>query len=560
MPAPLHLDRLPVQSRVELGIWKRGQLMREVRKSKELIQRLKLEETLKLHTGCVNTLDWHTDGQHLLTGSDDLCLVIWDTKGKGRAEPFRFKTDHRSNIFSAKFLQDGATVSASGDGLVIFSQIGSVEVVQKKFTCHTGTTYRVSTLPDDTSSFLSCSEDGTVRLFDIRQEYAGCDKTSGCSHSLLVKMESAVSAIAVNPVRTHELAVGCSDSTIAFYDRRKIAAPLNRIRCRTTNNVPRRITSLQYDALGMQLLANVLCENIQLLDLRVDSQLAEGKAKKLQDPKELFPVDPMPIKRLRLRGDWSDTGPQSRPNQRPPEAASGSSRFMVEISDLMTTWMRNQIAPRDPAQPPRAPLVSTTDRSGDGGRNDSGIEDLLACAATKSKQPPDNLVSLKPVVEYSGHRSSRTMIKEACFWDDAFVISGSDCGRAFMWDRQTGKLVNAVDADKHVVNCVQPHPFEFTLATSGIDHDVKVWKPTAPESTFDPEVAQGYMDVNNQMLAETRDTVTVPAVCVVQILRAMARSSQEGEQRRRNNIDNSTEGNAVAQAVANESSDSEPEE
>lgn len=35
------------------------------------------------------------------------------------------------------------------------------------------------------------------------------------------------------------------------------------------------------------------------------------------------------------------------------------------------------------------------------------------------------------------------------------------------------------------------------------------------------------MEINNQMLEETRDTVTVPAQCVVQILRVMARGSQE---------------------------------
>ena len=37
-------------------------------------------------------------------------------------------------------------------------------------------------------------------------------------------------------------------------------------------------------------------------------------------------------------------------------------------------------------------------------------------------------------------------------------MSGSDCGRVFVWDKWTGEVVNMFSADSHVVNCVQPHP------------------------------------------------------------------------------------------------------
>ena len=38
------------------------------------------------------------------------------------------------------------------------------------------------------------------------------------------------------------------------------------------------------------------------------------------------------------------------------------------------------------------------------------------------------------------------------------MLSGSDCGRVFVWDKWTGEVVNMFTADSHVVNCVQPHP------------------------------------------------------------------------------------------------------
>ncbi|XP_055331544.1 DDB1- and CUL4-associated factor 6-like [Paramacrobiotus metropolitanus] len=545
----------------ETGSLHLHELQRELRRSQELIQRLQISEKLSSHTGCVNSLDWSDDGEYLLSGSDDLHLAVWDASKPNGFAPYRFKTLHQENIFTVRFLcksNGRQIVSACGDGSIIYTQLKEADVAQKLIKNHTATVYRVLPLTEACSCFLSCSEDGTVRQFDARQPFCECDPGDNCNHSLLANMEKAVSTIALNPVRFHELAVGCSDSTITFYDRRKMDRPTKRIRCQTTKNMPRRITSLQYDAYGSSLLANVLCEKIQLLDLRINEQLKEGKAKKLEDPKELCPTEPLPIKRLRLRGDWSDTGPQSRPGQRPTEAASGSSRFMVEISDLMTTWMRNQMAAQPAAPSPPAPVITPSERSaGGGGRNDSGAQlmDVIASAPTRNKKFPEDLVIVKPVLEYSGHRSSRTMIKEARFWDDSFVISGSDCGRVFIWDRQSGKLVNVFEGDKHVVNCIQPHPTQFLLATSGIDHDVKIWRPTAEEACFDAGLAENIAEVNNQMLDETRDTVTVPAVCVVRILRAMARRSEEGEQRRQDRS-----GNAANRAREEEQDGSETEE
>ena len=49
-------------------------------------------------------------------------------------------------------------------------------------------------------------------------------------------------------------------------------------------------------------------------------------------------------------------------------------------------------------------------------------------------------------------------IKQANFWGENWVLSGSDCGRVFLWDKWSGRVVNMLMADSHVVNCVQPHP------------------------------------------------------------------------------------------------------
>jgi WD40 repeat protein len=60
--------------------------------------------------------------------------------------------------------------------------------------------------------------------------------------------------------------------------------------------------------------------------------------------------------------------------------------------------------------------------------------------------------------QYSFSSSYVPKIKEATFWGDNYIMSGSDCGHVFVWDRHTQKLVMLLEADKHVVNCLQPHP------------------------------------------------------------------------------------------------------
>ena len=47
----------------------------------------------------------------------------------------------------------------------------------------------------------------------------------------------------------------------------------------------------------------------------------------------------------------------------------------------------------------------------------------------------------KPKKKFTGHRNARTMMKEATWWGNNFVLSGSDCGHIFGWDRNSEELV-----------------------------------------------------------------------------------------------------------------------
>ncbi|KAG0263359.1 DDB1- and CUL4-associated factor 6 [Mortierella polycephala] len=85
---------------------------------------------------------------------------------------------------------------------------------------------------------------------------------------------------------------------------------------------------------------------------------------------------------------------------------------------------------------------------------------------------------------YATAKSDIVQIKEANFFgpNSEFIMSGSDDGRIFFWDKKTGRILNVLNADKRVVNCLQPHPFSsFLLAASGIDKTVKILMPTAED-------------------------------------------------------------------------------
>ena len=113
------------------------------------------------------------------------------------------------------------------------------------------------------------------------------------------------------------------------------------------------------------------------------------------------------------------------------------------------------------------------------------------------------------------------MMKEATWWGNDYVLSGSDCGHLFGWDRRTGRLVLLLEADRHVVNCVQPHPLEPLIATSGIDYNVKLWAPVGEDASLDAESAKEVMQRNRVMLEETRDTITVPATLMIRMLASL---------------------------------------
>ncbi|GLJ12519.1 hypothetical protein SUGI_0192610 [Cryptomeria japonica] len=151
-------------------------------------------------------------------------------------------------------------------------------------------------------------------------------------------------------------------------------------------------------------------------------------------------------------------------------------------------------------------------RRGDSGRESSQRN-------SDSRSPPSGMenedfssqmeIAVDMRQRYVGHCNVGTDIKQASFLGRKgdFVASGSDDGRWFIWHKRTGRLMKVLTGDENVVNCVQCHPFDSTIATSGIDSSIKIWNPCANVPIIDSETEDLFsiMAENQHKMRQQRD-------------------------------------------------------
>lgn len=619
------------------------------------LHRLKLMKKLPVHDGCVNTICWNKSGEYILSGSDDcnLCITkpayMFDDS-KDYSVLHKVRTRHFGNIFSAQFIPNSAdalVVSCSSEGPVILHDINGIDPSNSilSFNCHSRTIFEVVTLPDNDNVFMSCSDDKTVRLFDMRC-HKSCSRPGTCTHPFLIRNSHPISTLSVHPMNSNLILVGRADGVGLVYDRRKLpnVSEFSRERAHqerlayfeenpNSEGMPSackyyhpldgvvgqfsaqmeekcRFTSLCYSADGSQVLASYSEDYIYLFnhDRSSNFELVQTLPKKepstsSQDTeKNNYGNDTESnsesgrsrinraarIQRMRMRGDWSDTGVNSIPNSgRTARRQSNLLRRMTEVALALRTGVRlrgvesdeqrnsasNTTESSDAATAENRPQVIEEDEeeSRDNESNHVADEDvefsgtdeesknsntetrdseskraeesnyevsyrpkISLATRMKFRQASDGLKdkykdipTYEPRVKYQGHRNCRTSIKKAIFWGDDFIMSGSDCGRIMVWEKDTAKLVMGFPADERVVNCLAPNPQFYALASSGIDYDIKLWSTQgvldSPLRVSDEEMNK-IIENNELMLEESKQTISVPPEIFFQVLAQLARS------------------------------------
>ncbi|KAJ2615120.1 hypothetical protein H4S08_001405 [Coemansia sp. RSA 1365] len=218
-----------------------------------------LHQTLLGHDGCINALCWSSDGRYLFSGSDDTTICVWRAVGRGTLL-CRFRTGFGERVFDLKVMpapNDHLLVACSMDTTVkifdiyrVLAEVNSDEIVfnnlrqtadralddgrycARTFSTHTGPVKRAAVIPDSPYELLSCSEDGTVRHFDIRERPlmlpAGQQRHSkeGRIVADYCDVGAEIHALDVNIFHPAVFAAGGSLSSIMVHDRRMASADL----------------------------------------------------------------------------------------------------------------------------------------------------------------------------------------------------------------------------------------------------------------------------------------------------------------------------------------------
>ncbi|XP_065335984.1 DDB1- and CUL4-associated factor 8-like isoform X2 [Cloeon dipterum] len=339
--------------------------------SRHAVERLELMYKLEDHNGCVNALHFNESGTRLVSGSDDLRVIVWDWAiGK---KYLAFESGHRSNVFQTKFMpgsNDTLIATCARDGQVRLATLSSTGACRgtRKLAEHNQSVHKLSVHPECPEEILSAGEDGMVYNIDLRQSTA---------KKMVVVRENTrkvpLYSISSHPLDQNEFCVGGRDQFIRFYDKRFPKQIVKKFKPQHMNEPKAscQVTCATYSYNGAEILASYNDDDIFLFDTR--------------------------------HSDGADY-----------------------------------------------------------------------------------------VHRYEGHRNSAT-VKGVNFFGprSEYVVSGSDCGHIYFWDKETEAILQFMHGDENgVVNCLEPHPHVPILATSGLDEDVKIWIPSYEEAPALAELKQ----------------------------------------------------------------------
>lgn len=188
------------------------------------VERMKLLHNLQEHSGCVNCLNFNKAGNLLVTGSDDLLVIVWNW---AKRQPITIqKCGHRSNVFQAKFVNNGSANNQTDFHLITSARDGEVRHIQvapdgsakeRLITRHTNPVHKIAIPDSNPNEVLTAGEDGCVVLNDLRD-----NKTS----ERLVQLKVNDDEVPLYSVAHHpfdpEFCICGRDKYVRVYDKRNV--------------------------------------------------------------------------------------------------------------------------------------------------------------------------------------------------------------------------------------------------------------------------------------------------------------------------------------------------
>lgn len=249
-----------------------GHFQRQASGCRYAVEKLELMYKLKGHEGCVNSLSFNESGSLLVSGSDDLKIMLW--KWASNEMVYQFESGHMSNVFQTKFMntlgggsQAMHIISSARDGHVMHHELPSSggNPASKSLIKHTLPVHKIA-LPE-TSPFevLTAGEDGYVIRCDLRDDVNERLVTAKVNNRRM-----ALYSISAHPLK-NEFCVSGRDQFVRVYDRRslknvmKTYCPPHLLNVGNNRHIS-NITCAVYNYLGDEILASYSDDDIYLFD------------------------------------------------------------------------------------------------------------------------------------------------------------------------------------------------------------------------------------------------------------------------------------------------------
>ncbi|KAI0774275.1 WD40 repeat-like protein [Fomes fomentarius] len=512
------------------------------------------------HTGCVNALSWAQGGDVLISSGDDTNIRLWRMNNSNTDQSYPFvcdtiiNTGHRANVFNAQMLPHSYRIATvAGDTEVrVFdhtraagssrhtgeTEYGARESVIRTLRCHNGRTKRIVT-EDSPDLFLTVSEDGTVRQHDLRMHHS-C-REDRCP-APLVRVSHELSTLSLSPLTPYQFVVAGSSPYGYLFDRRHVGRqfreqwgqPLHTGEVTTCVRRFGRRARGQHESRGHEHVTG--------------SRMASSNGHEV-----LLSYSSDAIYLYSTRDDPEPSSMASRestiapPNKKAKKSSQASARDTAEpmVSDSEITdepanrdaMMDEDIlaesspSPRGERQSLLQEVMNEDDADArhddddDEDDGDDGEDDDEDKAGGDERY--DKVSTIMPRSRFEGVCNVET-VKDVNFLGprDEFIVSGSDDGNWFMWEKDTGRLHDILEGDGTVVNVIEGHPYLPLVAVSGIDHTVKLFAPTSGPSAFSRlDKAQAIVERNAESARPRRGDLS----SLVLYYRLARRMAEEGD-------------------------------
>lgn len=497
---------------------------------------LRCTAVLEKHTGCINALDWSDDGLLLASGSDDRQICIWSYPNTNNV--VSCATDHTQNIFGVKFLpeQNDRIVSVGGDGLVQYHNVSpdGGHRISASWHCHEDRAKKVDTEMCNPNWFVTCSEDGTIRQFDIREPHT-CDE-NGCTTNIVATWQDedvSLNSLSVSQLRPQYIACAGTGSIVRVIDRRIQRNPSDQVQAwrnydttvwmPTTERESEMMTSCKFSAHSMDLISSVINGDVHLVNF---DRLKGGN---IQAPSIIISSEEGLWRALNMlwsRGKYEDyydlitksiaehhrlqysicdilcdilccelynrmlvslrLGEEyQHAIKMDAREVTGTISFCLErlptLQKFLYLLRKSEILSED------IPSIKIDEELA----NELDVDERKAKDMIFKMEPINvsllplwkdltrqDLVCMTSQRRFKGHLNRRT-VKDVTFVGPRheFVASGSDGGFFFIWDKDDGSIVFMGYGDSRVVNCIAENPRIPAVAVGGVDHDIKLWQP-----------------------------------------------------------------------------------